>query len=180
MISLPLCTPVRSGGKCIACLQTQVKLQICVCVSGVVGFRVAGGRLTVTQAPSSINAPICLTCRPVSSSWCVFLRKCSFWSVLDVNESSRSQSQGCKHRTDEVSGLFMHHVTRLKDELCIPSENRDLECCLRPWHRPYPRGISAISAPSFLNSLPVLLFLSQSRLSRTLYFLKPFRQASVL
>lgn len=71
---------------------------------------------TVTQTPSSINAPICLTCRPLPSSLTmgrVFLpppslRKCSFWKVPDVNESSRTRSQGSKQRADEVSGLFMH------------------------------------------------------------------------
>lgn len=35
------------------------------------------------------------------------LRKWLFWKVSDVNESSRTLSQDCKQRADEVSGLFM-------------------------------------------------------------------------
>lgn len=81
-----------------------------VCVGGFGG----GG---VTQALSSINAPICLTCRPLCSS----LRKQLFCKVSDVNESSRTRSQGCKQRADEVSGLFMHCCHLLEGWAPVPS-----------------------------------------------------------
>lgn len=81
------------------------------------GGGVDGGRLTATQALSSINAPICLACRPLCSS----LRKRLFWKVSDVNESPRTRSQGGKQRADEVSGLFMHCCHLLEGWAPVPS-----------------------------------------------------------
>ncbi len=91
-----------------------VLLSVCVCV---LVFCIEGGEASLlTQTLSSINAPICLTCRPLSSSLTKgegsrrprSLENGSFWKVSDVNESYDTWSQGWKQRADEVSGLFMH------------------------------------------------------------------------
>lgn len=84
------------------------------------------------------------------------LRKWLFWKVSDVNESSRTRSQGCKQRADEVSRLFMHCCHPLEG-WPLSQATRELPGLSGPDTAALPRGASL---PSLL-----LLFHLHSLLS---------------
>ncbi len=145
---------------------------MCVCVDG---FGVAGGRLTVTQALSSINAPICLTCRTLSSSLTMGEGSPLPTALLENGSFGRSlmlmsrPGLGLRAVNRELMRLVVclcTVVTRLKDGPC-PKQLGSFQAS--SWvpsqaltQRPCPGGFSPVSTPSFPSALPALLHLSPS------------------